>query len=285
MKMALRRRAGVISVAAAVVRRRGVGSFATVLKRFGARGAAPAKLKRFGAGGVIALMAAALLGCSGGISGLTGNPIKGNAIIDWVDFVKHGGHSYTGLWEAVLQNPDDVTGEAAGKVKFKVGDVVTNPSYRTKDGDAAFLAIGTELLRVRGFAEDELLAVRDTSLIGGYRLYAEDGFAKTVRMNYADIPKARVTKVELYREGNAEPYRTLEGSDKERFIALLDGGQDKRDYRPASQRGDPEYRRMVFYADGPLAYQYTIADDGDNVFFSPWETRLVDAEVRELLRG
>jgi len=231
--------------------------------------------------GVLAVWIA-LSGCTS----LQSNPIKGNAIIDWVDFVKFSGHSYTGLWEAVLQNPDDVAGQVAGKIKFKVGDVVTNPGYRTKDGDAAFLAIGTELLRVRGFAEDELLAVRDTSVIGGYKLYAEDGFAKTLRMNYADIPKAQVTRVTLYRDRNVEPYRTLEGADRERFIALLDSGQDTRDYRPANQHGDPEYRRMVFHmSDGPLAYSYSIADDGANVFFSPWETRLVDAEVRELLRG
>jgi len=236
--------------------------------------------------GVAVLWLAALFGCSGGISGTAGNPIKGNAIIDWVDFVKFNGHSYTGLWEAVLQNPGDVAEEVAGKVKFKVGDVVTNPGYRTKDGDAAFLEIGTELLRVRGFAEDELLAVRDETLIGGYRLYAEDGFAKTLRMNYADIPKAQVTKIELYHDSNIDPYRTLAGTDRERFIALLDGGRDTRDYNPANQHGDPEYRRMVFYVSGgPFAYSFMIADDGVNVFFSPWETRLVDAEVRELLRS
>lgn len=233
--------------------------------------------------GAIGVLTTFLLLC--GCSGIGGNPIKGNAVIDWVDFVKFNGHSYTGVWEAVLQNPDDVAGEVAGKVAFKVGDVVTNPSYRTKDGDAAFLAIGTELLRVRGYAEDELLAVRDASLIGGYRLYAEDGFAKTMRMNYADIPKAQVTRVELYRDGSVEPFKTLEGADQKRFIALLDSGQDTPNYSPANQQGDPAYYRMVFFADGPLAYQFTIADDGVNVFFSPWETRLVDAEVRGLLKG
>jgi len=235
--------------------------------------------------GVLALLA--LCGCSGipGLSGLSGNPIRGNAIIDWVDFVKLNGHSYTGLWEAAIQDPSDVTNQAAGKVKFKVGDVVSNPNYRTKDGDAAFLAIGTELLRVQGFAAEELLAVRDTGVIGGYRLYAEDGFAKTLRLRYADLPKDRVTRVELYREGNAEPYRTLQGADRERFLALLDGGRDTANYNPANRNGDPVYRRMVFYTDGPLAHSFMIVDDGENVFFSPWETRLVDDEVRELLRG
>jgi hypothetical protein len=220
----------------------------------------------------------------GGCSDSDADSIHGNAIIDWVDFVKLNEYTYTGLFDGVIKNPLDVTDEVAGEVKFKVGDVVTNPKYRTKPGDAAFLAIGTKLYRVKGFEPNELIAAKEERLIGGYRLYAEENFAKTLQLNYKDVPKDKVERVELYRLGEVEAYRTLTGSDQERFIQLLDSGADTQDYTPADRDRDPTYYSMVFYTDGPIAYLYSIADDGENVFFSPWTTRLVDDEIRVFLQ-
>jgi hypothetical protein len=220
----------------------------------------------------------------GGCSGSDAESIHGNAIIDWIDFVKLNEYTYTGLFEGVIKDPLDVTDEVVGEVKFKVGDVVTNPNYRTKPGDAAFLAIGTKLYRVKGFEPNELIAAAEERQIGGYRLYAEDSFAKTLRMNYKDIPKDRVERVELYRQGEVKAYRTLTGSDQEQFIQLLDSGVDTQDYTPADQDRDPTYYYMVFYTEGPIAYAYSIADDGVNVFFSPWSTRLVDDEIRVFIQ-
>ncbi|NRF94803.1 hypothetical protein HQN89_28320 [Paenibacillus frigoriresistens] len=63
-----------------------------------------------------------------GCSNFNTNSIRGNAVIDWVDFVKLSGNSYTGLFEGVIKDPNDVTNQVIGEVKFKVGDVVTNPN-------------------------------------------------------------------------------------------------------------------------------------------------------------
>lgn len=224
-------------------------------------------------------------GCSAGSFQLGSNPIKGNSIIDWVDFVMLDNQTYTGMYELVLNHPEDVTDKVVGEVKFKVGDVVTNPAYKTQPGDAAFLEIGTKLYEVKGFAKEELIAVKDDSSIGGYRLYAGESHAGTLGLQYKDVPKDQVASVALYRYDETTPFNILKDSDKERFIELLDHGTDEPGYSPQNKDGDPDYYRMVFSTEeGQLGYAYPIADDGVHVFFFPWETRLVKDEIRTWLK-
>ena len=47
------------------------------------------------------------------------------------------------------------------------------------------------------------------------------------------------------------------------------------------KKGDPAYYKMVFYVDGPIAYAFTITDDGAHVYFSPGNTRIVDEDIRK----
>lgn len=230
------------------------------------------------------LMAIALF--LSGCSGLPSNPLKGNAVIDWVDFVKLGGHTYTRLWGGVVKTPSDVTGETVGEVQFKVADVVTNPEYRTKEGDAAFLAKGTKLYRVKGYESNQIIAAEDKNYMGGYRIYAEDGFAASVRRNYADISKDKVERIELYRDYTPKPFKTLAYSEQQQFLQLLNNGREMENYSPSNQNGDPVYYEMVFYTDEPLAYSFGLADDGANVYFPDRTTKLVDDEaaIRKLLQ-
>lgn len=225
-----------------------------------------------------------LSGCSNINNNDVNNPIKGNASIDWVDFVKLNGNTYTGLHESAINNPADVTNEVAGEVEFKVGDVVTNPNYRTKAGDAAFLEIGTKLYRVEGFEADKLIAAKDDQRIGGYRLYVSEDYAKTMRLHYKDMPKDKIERIELYRSNETTPFNTLESDDeKKSFIQLLENGKDSGSYIPQNQDGDPAYYTMVFYTDEPIAYAFSLADDGVNVFFHPWNTTIVDDEIRKYM--
>lgn len=211
------------------------------------------------------------------------NPIESNTIIDWVDFVKLEGKSYRGLYNHVIKDPNLVTDQVVGEVNFKVAGVVTNSNYKTKDGDAAFLAEGTKLYRVEGFGPDEIIAAKDESTIGGYRLYSEEEFFKTIVRHYPDMPKDRVEHIQLFEQGEVQSFRTLTGEEVSRFIALLDSGDDKSDFTPDRTNGDPIGYTMVFYTDGPLAYAYHLEDDGKSVFFHPWHTRVVDDEIRKFL--
>ena len=168
--------------------------------------------------------------------------------------------------------------------KFKVEGVVTNLNYRTKEGDAAFLEIGTKLYRVNGFDANELIAAKDENRIGGYRLYAEDGFGKTLRQHYKDVPKGKVERIEIYHYSEVKPFKTLYNNEKERFIQFLEKGKDTQNYNPPNTGNDPTYYMMVFYTDESIAYAFTLVDDGLNVFFSPWDTRLLDEEIRKLIQ-
>jgi hypothetical protein len=81
-----------------------------------------------------------------------------NAMIDWVNFVEVGSTQYVAGPESpsVLQERD--LGPLYTHVKFKVSGNVCDPSYRLKDGDAAFLEPGTPIYQVNGHPPGEQLA-------------------------------------------------------------------------------------------------------------------------------
>lgn len=228
------------------------------------------------------LMIAAILMLLAGCSRQERDGITVQAEIDWVDFVMLNGHSYTGLYNSIIADPANVTEEEAGRTAFKVADVVSNPDYTIKDGDAAFLPIGTVLYKVKGYTADQLIAAKNKDRIGGYSLYAENEFVKTVQLHYGDIPKDKTVRIELYRGQETKTYKSLRDSEKDRFIQLLDAGRDVEMY--TSLQDSARYYHMVFYTDGPLAYSFTILDDGSQVCFYPMGTRLVDSAIRPLLQ-
>lgn len=223
------------------------------------------------------LLAVCLLlgGCSHANSNLT----RGNAIIDWVDFVKLDGRSYSGLHQSVIRNPKDITNQVVGKVKFNVQGV-SNPSYHTKDGDASFLQEGSKLYRVQGYEPDVLIAAKDDTTIGGYRLYRNEESGDLLRDWYEDVPLDKVGHAALYRDQETSPYVTLRDEELKSFIQLLEEGEDVQDYR-SSQPADPLIYRMVLYTDSPIAYSFVIY--GDHVYFAPAKVRLVDDAMRQWL--
>lgn len=90
------------------------------------------------------------------------------AQIDWVDFIQIGSTQYlaqpgtgTGVQESDL-------GSVYARVKLKVSGHVCDPSYRLKDGDAAFLDVGTPIYQLNGFPPTQRLAARAG---GGLILY------------------------------------------------------------------------------------------------------------------
>jgi len=92
-----------------------------------------------------------------------------HAQIDWVNFIQVGSTRYIAGPEAttVLQESD--LGEVVAKVKFKVSGNVCDPGYKVKDGDAAFLDVGTPIYLVKGHAQGDQLASRFNGGILVYR--------------------------------------------------------------------------------------------------------------------
>lgn len=96
-------------------------------------------------------------------------PNCSNAQIDWVNFIQIGSTRYVaGLTQApaVLQDTD--LGPVYAQVKFKVSGNVCDPNYRLKDGDAAFLDVGTPIYQVNGQPPAQQLAARFNGQIVAY---------------------------------------------------------------------------------------------------------------------
>jgi hypothetical protein len=133
---------------------------------------------------------------------------EGSAAIDWVDFVHVRGRMYTHLGPDSPTVPATAVGAAEARVLCRIADVVGDPSYRPRDGDAAFLPEGTELHRFG----DAAPALRLVALVdGAWRVYEvmDDATARTG----ADL---------LDLSGGVDGIDLLDGETGQRVVATVD---------------------------------------------------------------
>jgi hypothetical protein len=89
-----------------------------------------------------------------------------NVQIDWVDFIQVGSTEYVAGLTSATGVEESELGDVVAHVKFKLDGNVCDPSYRRKDGDAAFLEPGTAIYAVVGRPASQVLAAhRDGRLI------------------------------------------------------------------------------------------------------------------------
>ena len=100
---------------------------------------------------------------------LPGSTSGCHAQIDWVNFIQVNSTQYVAGPESttVLQESD--LDAVVANVKFKVSGNVCDPGYRVKDGDAAFLDVGTPIYLVKGHPQSEQLAARFNGSLIVYR--------------------------------------------------------------------------------------------------------------------
>ena len=105
------------------------------------------------------------------IVGLTACSLQPCPQIDWIDFVQVGQTQFV----AGTGNPPAIQESDLGpvilKVKFKVEGNVCDPHYKTKDGDAAFLDVGTPVYQVNGHPPSELVAARRDGSIVAFQAF------------------------------------------------------------------------------------------------------------------
>jgi hypothetical protein len=100
---------------------------------------------------------------------LPGASTSRHAQIDWVNFIEVGSTQYVaGLQPPTILQESDL-GPIYAHVKFKVSGNVCDPSYRLKDGDAAFLDVGTAIYQVNGQSRRTELAARFSGQIVVYK--------------------------------------------------------------------------------------------------------------------
>jgi hypothetical protein len=137
---------------------------------FGAMG----KAARYLAGARYVLLSMARLTLAIGMLLLTACQLPGSAKdcstvqIDWVDFIQIGSTQYVAAPGATTTLQESDLGPVVGHVKFKVAGNVCDPNYRPKDGDAAFLEIGTPIYQVNGRPTGEVVAARRNGQILSY---------------------------------------------------------------------------------------------------------------------
>lgn len=75
------------------------------------------------------------------------------AIIDWVDFLMINNIKYYQNYDGTKAVAEDQLGEKVGEVSFMLNEHACT-DYKTKNGDAAFLPIGTVIYALKGYKTD-----------------------------------------------------------------------------------------------------------------------------------
>ena len=95
-----------------------------------------------------------LASCGSSVLG-SSSPAPGTSsasVIDWVNFVRLGGITYLSPGDRVgRQLTSNDLGPVFATVRFKLDGTIHDPAYHAKDGDAAFLDIGTPVYTVKNY--------------------------------------------------------------------------------------------------------------------------------------
>lgn len=211
------------------------------------------------------------------------SPLHQNVVIDWVDFVKWNGVEYDGIFNGVLAD-ESFLDKKIGEVKFRVADHVSDPEYKTKDGDAAFHEKGTPIYSIKG--EPNIIAVKSSDAIRGYSVYySREG--KKYRWLFQDMPVEKVNKIEIYQlqpSNTMERLTELNNSEQiSHFIQLFKNSKESPNFQPNTEKGDPLFYRVVFYTDEAIAYLQNMQYDGYAYYWFPNETAILSNEIQAFL--
>ncbi|MFD9628168.1 hypothetical protein [Peribacillus muralis] len=206
-----------------------------------------------------------------------------STIIEWVDFVRINGKKYEATYSEIIAEQTFI-GEEIGQVQFKVADEITDVDYKTRNGDAAYLEKGTKIYAVK--KKPECIAIKDESVINGYKLYRLDSSKNDEFHIDKDSNTAAITKVELYSDDTAPSLlRTLSSkTDIQALITLLKQGEINNDYSPNIAKGDPISYKIIFYGGDRLAHQFPMFFDGEKWYWSPSDTTILPTEIESFVK-
>lgn len=214
------------------------------------------------------------------LTGCRPSAFGGQIVIDWVDFIHFDGKEYNGIHSGVLADKSFI-GDKIGTVKFKVADNVKNPSYKIRDGDAAFHEKGTEIFQIKD--HPHLIAVKDTHSVNGYSVYFSRDDSD-YQWHFKDMPIEKVKTIEIYQTDPPTNNKLISKLTKSvkinSFLQLLVNSEENPNFQPNRGSGDPIFYEMIFYTDEPIAYKYYLQFDGETYYWSPWDTSIVSDEIQ-----
>lgn len=172
-------------------------------------------------------------------------------IIDWIDIVQVQGKKYEGDYYAVLGDKTKL-GQQLGEVKLNMEESVHDPSYKMKNGDAAFLEVGADIFAVQG--RPDLVAVEKSDWPNGYKLYAVMDDPNYIPQPHAETVKIAaqdVQKIGIYSNGS--PLTELSGPEVKTFLEAITQGSNPL----AEQVGDGHYS-VVLYTGETLVTDFKV---------------------------
>lgn len=219
------------------------------------------------------------------LTGCRSTPFDGHSVIDWVDFIQLDGKEYNGIHSGVLADKQYV-GEKIGTVGFKVAGNVTNPSYKIRNGDAAFHEKGTEIFTVKD--HPHLIAVKDINTINGFKVYFSSEDTEYL-WHFKDMPIDKVKRIEIYEANPPDVDRLIselaENEKVKSFLQLLVHSEESPDFRPSTELEEPLSYTMIFYTEGPIAYKYDMQFDGETYYWHPWDTSILSDDIKMFMTG
>lgn len=214
------------------------------------------------------------------LSGCRLSAFGGQVVIDWIDFIHIDGKEYYGIHSGVLADISFI-GEKIGTVKFKVTDNVKNPSYKIKDGDAAFHEKGTEIFQIKD--HPHLIAVKDAQSVNGYRVYFSSDDIE-YQWHFKDMSLEKVERIEVYKTDSPAGDQLISELTKSEeinsFLQLLVHSEENPNFQPNNASADPLFYEMIFYTNEPIAYKYYMQFDGETYFWNPWDTSIISDEIQ-----
>ncbi len=200
--------------------------------------------------------------------------VSGNYAISFIDFIKYKNITYKGMENAIVSH-SNLIDKRIGTVEFMLGPIVSNLDYRARNNDAAYRPKGTPIYSIEGLSSKEFIAVKDKSVVNGYKIYISDDV--DYKWLFKDLPKDSVTEISLYyryhetSEGFlvSDPILTItKKEDISKLISLLENGSKDENYK---SNNDFKYYRAVFHTGEIISYDFTIRDDLAILLLSQWE--------------
>ncbi|MDQ1641224.1 MAG: hypothetical protein QOJ90_575 [Actinomycetota bacterium] len=179
-------------------------------------------------------------------------------MIDWVPFVRVHGRTFdaAGANQPIVV-PADRIGDVVAVVSCRIADVVTDPSYRPRDGDASFLPVGTALHAFSGGRPDLRLAAREN---GSWRVY-----------QVTDLPTARTGADLLDLGGGVLRIELLDGDTATRVLDSVSEAATVQRIVGAVLAAPTEPLKPGGVSESPLFVRFVLADG--TFVERPWQVQ------------
>lgn len=167
----------------------------------------------------------------------------GSAVIDWVDFFVIGDIHYNSQNAYDYEIAKQDVGRVVAETRCRMSENVSDPDYLPQDGDAGYLAPGTEIHELEGYDPSFRVVVKTD---GEWRIYESDTApgAESGR-DLLDLEgKVRYIGVNSVRDGRTELAAIREPAEVERLVEMVLSAPVDQDLNPKNG----EYDEQVFVA-------------------------------------